>query len=420
MMGRQVEQASLLYEFRLEDRVPAGHLLRRVDAILDLSWVRGYMAAHYSVIGRPSICPELMVRMLLVGYLYGVRSERRLCEEVDLNLAYRWFCRLGLDARVPDHSSFAKNRHGRFRDADLMRKVFERVVEQCLATGLARADHVAVDGSHVQADVRRATSIGAAKGLPREDASRAVQEYLEDLETAAPEPTGVKRSPPKAISLTDPAAALSAKHRPAAFAYGMNAMIDTQRGFVLEVQAAPERFADEPIAARQMIVRLKERHGETPRLLTADKAYGAAGFLAWLEDERAIKAHVPLIDRRHQTGGRITQDAFTYDPGSDTYRCLQGAILRRYDTSEVTLRYRASQRDCGACAIKASCTKGKMRALSRSPHEDVRARVRARQNDPAFRRSMQLRKRVEHLFAHVKHHDGLRRLRLRGLRGADE
>ena len=196
-------------------------------------------------------------------------------------------------------------------------------------------------------------------------------------------------------------------------------MVDTGSGIVLEVQAAPERFAEEPIAARRMVERLRERHGVTPGVLTGDKAYGAGPFLAWLE-EREIEAHVPLIDRRHQTGGLLTQDAFAYDEASDTYTCPQGAVLKRVPSAEDSQRYRASQRDCGACPIKASCTTGKMRALCCSPHEEAHERVRARRGTPALRRSMRLRKAVEHLFAHVKHHDGLRRLRLRGLRGADE
>ena len=420
MMGRQVEQAALFYEFRLEERVPGDHLLRRVDAMLDLSWVRGHMAEHYSATGRPSIDPELMVRMLLVGYLYGIRSERRLCEEVELNLAYRWFCRLGLDGRVPDHSTFTKSRHGRFRESGLMRAVFERIVARCLEAGLASAAHVAVDGSFVRADASHARCVASVEKLPREDASRAVREYLADLEAAAPDPAGVTRSPPKAVSLTDPGAALSTKHGPSAFAYGLNAMVDTGSGVVLEVQAAPERFADEPIAARRMVERLREQHGATPRVLAADKAYGSGPFLAWLEEQNGVEAHVPLIDRRHQTGGLLTQDAFTYNETSDTYTCPQGAVLKRYASNEDVQRYRASQRDCGACPIKSTCTTSKMRALCRSPHEEVRERVRARQGTPAVRRSMRLRKVVEHLFGHIKHHDGLRRLRLRGLRGADE
>ena len=137
MMGsRQVEQAALFYEFSLERHVPAAHLLRAIDRFVDLSEVRSHLAPFYSSTGRPSIDPELLVRMLLVGYCYGIRSERRLCEEVHLNLAYRWFCRLGLDGEVPDHSTFSKNRHGRFRDCDLLRKLFEAVVRRCMAEGL--------------------------------------------------------------------------------------------------------------------------------------------------------------------------------------------------------------------------------------------------------------------------------------------
>jgi transposase len=195
MMGQQVEQAALFCEFRLEERVPEGHLLRRVDAILDLSFVREHMAPHYSTMGRPSICPELMVRMLLVGYLYGLRSERRLCEEVDLNIAYRWFCRLGLEGRVPDHSTFTKARHGRFRDSGLLREVFERLVEQCLRAGLA-SEHVAVDGSHILASADPHRRVARAEELPQEAASRAVREYWEGLDETAPDLEGVERTAP--------------------------------------------------------------------------------------------------------------------------------------------------------------------------------------------------------------------------------
>ena len=122
MMGdRRVDQGALFYEFCLERHVPQDHLLRAIDRVVDLESVRAHLKDHYSPIGRPSICPELLIRMLLVGYCLGIRSERRLCEEVHLNLAYRWFCRLGLDGDVPDHSTFSKNRHGRFRESDFLR-----------------------------------------------------------------------------------------------------------------------------------------------------------------------------------------------------------------------------------------------------------------------------------------------------------
>lgn len=153
MMGpRQVDQAALFYEFSLEQHVPAAHLLRAIDRFVDLSEVRGHLAPFYSSTGRPSIDPELLVRMLLVGYCYGIRSERRLCEEMHVNLAYRWFCRLGLDGEVPDHSTFSKNRHGRFRDCDLLRKLFEAVVRRCMAEGLVDGAAFAVDASLIAAD----------------------------------------------------------------------------------------------------------------------------------------------------------------------------------------------------------------------------------------------------------------------------
>jgi transposase len=156
MMGpQQVDQAPLFYEFSLERHIPAAHLLRAIDRFVDLSEVRSHLAPFYSSTGRPSIDPELLVRMLLVGYCYGIRSERRLCEEVYLNLAYRWFCRLGLDGEVPDHSTFSKNRHGRFRDCDLLRKLFETVVRRCMAEGLVDGAAFAVDASLIAADANK-------------------------------------------------------------------------------------------------------------------------------------------------------------------------------------------------------------------------------------------------------------------------
>ena len=163
MMGpRQVDQAALFYEFSLERHVPATHLLRSIDCFVDLSDVRSHLAPFYSSTGRPSIDPELLVRMLLVGYCYGIRSERRLCEEVHLNLAYRWFCRLGLDGEVPDHSTFSKNRHGRFRDCNLLRKLFETVVRRCMAEGLVEGAAFAVDASLIAADANKQRAVAGS------------------------------------------------------------------------------------------------------------------------------------------------------------------------------------------------------------------------------------------------------------------
>ena len=156
MMGQPPpDQNALFYEFCLENYVPQDHLLRQIDPLLDLSSLREHLAPYYSHTGRPSVDPEVMVRMLIVGYCYGIHSERRLCEEVHLNLAYRWFCRLGLEGKVPDHSSFSDNRHGRFRDSDAFRQLFESVLQRCMDEGLVGGEGFAVDASVVKADVSR-------------------------------------------------------------------------------------------------------------------------------------------------------------------------------------------------------------------------------------------------------------------------
>src|SRR5665811_202304 len=178
MMGQQGgNQERLFYSFSLEDHVPADHLLRGVDRFLDLSELRQHLAGHYSNTGRPSIDPELMIRMLIIGYCFGIRSERRLCEEVHLNLAYRWFCRLGLEGDVPDHSTFSKNRHGRFRESDLLRKLFETVVARCMKEGIVGGEAFAVDASIIVADAHRRRSLAKVEDLDP-TSSRAVTEYL--------------------------------------------------------------------------------------------------------------------------------------------------------------------------------------------------------------------------------------------------
>jgi transposase len=204
MMGeRGVGQDALFYEFSLERHVPADHLLRSIDRFVDLSGVREHLRSFYSETGRPSIDPEVMIRMLIVGYCFGIRSERRLCDEVHLNLAYRWFCRLGLDGAVPDHSTFSKNRHGRFRDSDLLRKVFETTVQRCIGEGLVGGEGFAVDASMIKADANRQRSAPGGEWVAPETASHAVREYLAVLDDAAfGAATPVV---PKFISHADPA-----------------------------------------------------------------------------------------------------------------------------------------------------------------------------------------------------------------------
>ena len=210
MMGRQTaDQARLFYAFNLEERVPADHLLRRIDvfAAAALADLRHKLADHYSHTGRPSVDPELLLRMLIVGYCYGIRSERRLCEEVADRLTFRWFCRLDLDDEVPDHSTFSKNRHGRFRDSDLLRHIFERVVLACITAGLVGGEGFAVDASLIEADANKGRSMPGAEWSKQRDpatAGHAVKEYLATLDDAAF--GAASEVIPKFVSPSDPAA----------------------------------------------------------------------------------------------------------------------------------------------------------------------------------------------------------------------
>ena len=160
---RQVSQRALFYEFPIEDHVPPDHLLRGIDRFVDLGPMRSHLGPFYSSLGRPSVDPELMIRMLIVGYAKGIRSERRLCEEVHLNLAYRWFCRLDLADPVPDHSTFSKNRHGRIRDSNLFRHLFEEVLARCIDAGLVGGETFGADASLIKADASRFTKVEFAE-----------------------------------------------------------------------------------------------------------------------------------------------------------------------------------------------------------------------------------------------------------------
>jgi transposase len=300
------------------------------------------LAPFYSETGRPSIDPELLIRMLIIGYCFGIRSERRLCEEVHLNLAYRWFCRLGLDGDVPDHSTFSKNRHGRFRESDLLRRLFETVLQRCIDEGLVGGEGFAVDASLIQADASDRTRVEGAAGLPPGAASRAVEEYLAVLDDAAfGAATDVT---PKFIAPSDPATRWTAAHRgPAFFAYSANYLIDADHAIIVDVEATTAIRQAEVLAAKRMIERSLEHFDLYPERLIGDTAYGSAEMLNWLVHDRGIEPHIPVYDKSQRTDGIFSRDDFAYDYASDTYRCPAGKILQHY-RRRFTTPHRSAER----------------------------------------------------------------------------
>src|SRR5215467_7725316 len=171
MMGHHTRSESLFYYFRLEDQVPENHLLRLIDTHIDFSFVREQLKDSYSDTGRPSIDPELLLRIVLIGYLYGISSERKLVEELRMHLAWRWFTGIGFDQEIPHHSTFSKNRHGRFQESKLFAQMFEQIVRQCVAVGLVERKHLSVDGSFVEANASNASRI------PRKQLQEAAQAH---------------------------------------------------------------------------------------------------------------------------------------------------------------------------------------------------------------------------------------------------
>lgn len=431
MMGcRTGSQDQLFYSFNLDEHIPQNHLLRSMDRCLDLSELRQHLADYYSHTGRPSIDPELMIRMLIIGYSYGIRSERRLCEEVHLNLAYRWFCRLGLEDAVPDHSTFSKNRHGRFRASEAFRWVFDEVVRRCMAAGLVKGEGFAVDASLIAADASHQHSVQAGEAIDWTNptlGNRAVREYLEALDDEA-----LAEVVPRKTSLSDPQSRWTAATGGIAFfAYSTNYLIDTAHGVILDVEATPANRTEEVASTKVMVDRVEARFDLTPQRLIGDTAYGSAQLLGWMVDEKGIEPHVPVWDKTERKDDTFSSSDFTWDEEADEYRCPEGHALkvnwrpfknpRSHVTKADTLIYRSSQFDCQGCAMKARCCPNTaVRKITRSIHEAARDVARRIAATPEYLRSRCERKKVEMLFAHLKRILKLDRLRLRGLSGASD
>ena len=429
MMGQHSgNQDRLFYSFNLDAHVPADHLLRGIDRFLDLTELRQHLAPFYSHTGRPSIDPEMMVRMLLVGYCFGIRSERRLCEELHLNLAYRWFCRLGLEEPVPDHSTFSKNRHGRFRESDAFRQLFQSVVERCIKEGLVGGEGFAIDASIIRADANRRRGTPSTEPVEwpsPEQRSRAVREYLDALDAAGP-----VGAPPKYLSMTDPAARWTAAPGcPAFYAYSTNYLVDVQSGLIVDVEATAAHRTEETEATKVMIERVAERHEITPQRLIGDTAYGTGPMLEWMVQDKGIEPHVPVWEKTERNDGTFSVTDFRWEEHANEYRYPCGEPLRSdwrpfktprsHVTQADTIIYRSSQRTCASCPLKPRCCPNTpMRKIARSLYEQSRAVARRIADTAAYRQSRKDRKKVEVLFAHLKRILRLDRLRLRGRRGA--
>ena len=363
-----------------------------------------------------------MIRMLIVGYVFAIRSERSLCRDVQVNLAYRWFCGLSIEDKIPDHSAFSRARNVRFRDRAIFRSVLERVVGACIGAGLVGGEGFAVDASLIAADANKQRSTPGArwnKELDAQAVGRATQEYLATLDDAA---FGAASDvTPKFVSPSDPAAQWTgAKRGPAFFAYSDNYLIDVKSGIIMDVEASRAIRQAEVSAAKTMIERTEQRFDIKPERLAGDTAYGSGANLDWLVNQAKIAPHIPVVDKSKREDGMFSREDFTFDKERNVYICPAGKVLTttgKVTTDGETLYYRARTRDCRSCPLKSQCCpKAPLRRIPRSIHEEARDVARALAKTEAFERSH--RKRVEMLFAHLKRIFRLGRLRLRGPCGA--
>jgi transposase len=422
LLGEKRRSERIFYYVRMEDLVPENHLLRLIDKHVDFSFVRAKMKDLYSHTGRPSIDPEVLIRMLLVGYLYGITSERRLCEEVGMHVGYRWFVGLNLEDKVPDHSTFSKNRHERFSESGLFQEIFDEVVKQCIQKGLVTGKHLTVDSTYVRADA-------SFRSLEPIVVEMKPKEYIERLEEENPleekpwEPggdypqRGQKLSNSTHRSKTDPDARISRKslNSGTGLYYAASYVMDNRSRVIVGTGLGkPDKRTDCEEGLRE-IRRVKWVHQMRPKSLGADKAYGAGEFLHHLIEE-GIDPHIPIADYRSlNERGIYRRERFWLDREKDEVICPEGKVLRLWGIHRHSKQrvYRGSVKDCGVCPKKMECTRDRARSVSYHIYEDSIDWVRQLHKTKQYRVSQRMRKRVEELFGEAKAFMGLGRAKFR-------
>lgn len=422
MLGENRRSERMFYYVRMEDIVPENHLLRLIDRHIDLKFIRNKVKHLYSHTGRPSVDPEVLLRMLLIGYLYGITSERRLCEEVQMHIGYRWFVGLNLEDKVPDHSTFSKNRHERFTESDLFQGIFDEVVNQCVSHGLLTGKHLTVDSTYVQANA-------ALKSLEPIVVTMGAGEYIEELERENPvteepwEPgedyphRGQKISNGTHRSKTDPDARLARKSLKAntQLYHGVTYVMDNRSRIIVGADVGkPDRKTDCEKGLEQ-IRRIPFAFGIKPESLGADKGYSTGEFIDTLVKEK-VEPHIPIMDSRSQNDrGIYSIGQFSFDAGENRFLCPEGKALRYWGIHKASKQhvYRAKTKDCKVCSRKAWCTRDRARSLSYHIYEESINEARQINQTRAYRISQRMRKRIEELFGEAKEWMGLRRAKFR-------
>ena len=413
MMGQHDRSEALFYYFRLDDQVPENHLLRLIEKHISFSFVRERWQASYSETGRPSIDPELLLRILLIGYLYGVTSERKLVEELRMHVGWRWFTGLGFDQEIPHHSTFSKNRHGRFQESKLFEQLLEEIVRQCVEVGLVRGKHLSVDGSFVEANAAKQSRIPREQLAEVAQVNLTVRQYLVELEQQNPVEEPVHEQ--DLVSTTDPDSTYATKGgTPARLGYYDNYLVDNPSCVIVGVQATAARMSQETVAAQAMLTRFAQWQGRKPESVAADTTYGNGEFLQWLA-ERESTPYMRTRDSIHRKNSPFYgPERFTYEPENNRYICPAGQPLNYAGRVHRNRAYNyiGTRKRCGPCSQRPQCTSAAFRSLIIHQNEPARQRARELLNTPEYAHAQRQRKKVEALFAELKNQVGLRRVRL--------
>ena len=429
VIGEKKKDEKLFYYLTAEDLIPEDHILRLIDHYVDFSFIRPKLEHLYSHTGRPSVDPDVMMRMLLVGYLFGITSERRLCDEVGMHLGYRWFVGLAIDDKVPDHSTFSKNRHGRFKESGIYQEMFDEIVQQCIGKGLVSGKHLTVDSTLVKANASFKTmepivvSLKPGEYIDKVEKENSVVEEQDDNDEPW-EPKGDYPQKGEQVSnkthrsKIDPDSRIARKGNfsETFLGYGVSYLMDNKSRVIVGAdQNLPNRNAD-AVGAIKLVSRLKWAYKLKPHTLGADKGYATGEFVHWLSEQEVIP-HVPIMDHKSRTEkGIYPIEQFHYDAEKNQMICPQGKELRYWGIHKHSRQhvYRASLSECRHCPVKQQCTRATYRSVSYHIYESDLAEARKLTKTSAYRISQIMRKRVEELFGEAKECMGLRRMKFRG------
>lgn len=422
MMGKKETKEPMFFYVILEDLVPQNHFLRKVLEIVDLSFIRDKVKHFYSSTGKPSIDPVVLIKIMLIGYLYGIISERRLMEEIQVNLAYRYFIGYSLEEGIPDHSTLSRNRNERFKDSTFQ-EIFDEIVFQCQKYGLLSGENIAFDSTVVEANASLDSLEKRKVYLKPKEYIRKVKEENPVAEDIPKEETPKKKDSSKKklsnkdyVSRTDSEAAIIRKPgKKTMLAYSDHLSVDSQERIITGVLATPADVSDnKPLVS--MIERQREKFGFRPRKVSADKKYAAGKNFKELA-EMGIEAFIP-VQKHVNKKGLFGQEKFSYNSKEDVFACPQGKKLKffRYGKTKETKRYKAEGSDCLTCSLKAKCTTAKNgRMVDRNIYQDLIDEAKKRMETPQGRLSAKMRMTCsETINAEAKTYHGLSRCRYRG------